>query len=109
VWRLLSRIRRDDGVWRVASVDVIYEKGMIAPVNPSDHLDIDREELQRYRPSYRFLCYTLERIGRSITPRLPSDDRPGLIAALYAQADDWLLKPERRSLGDFKDDEWPHD
>ena len=59
----------------MVSLDVIYEKDMIAPVNPSDHLDIEREELQRYRPSYRFLCYTLQRIGRSVNTNLPGDDR----------------------------------
>ena len=89
--RLFSRVRRDEGVWRLASLDVIYEKDMIAPVNPSDQLTIDREELQSYRPSYRFLCYTLQSIGRKIDPTLPGDDRPDLVAALYTEAEDWLI------------------
>jgi hypothetical protein len=90
--RLFSRVRRDDGIWRLASLDVIYEKDMLTPVNPSDHLMINREEIQRYRPSYRFLCYTLHSIGRSVDPTLPGDDRPDLVAALYAEAEDWLMK-----------------
>jgi hypothetical protein len=89
--RLFSRVRKDEGVWRLASLDVIYEKDRLAPVNPSDQLTIDREELQRYRPSYRFLCYTLQSIGREIDPTLPGDDRPDLVAALYAEAEDWLI------------------
>jgi hypothetical protein len=48
-----KRVRRDDGIWRLASLDVIYEKDMLAPVNPSDQLMINREELRQYRPSYR--------------------------------------------------------
>ncbi len=90
--RLFSRVRRDDGVWRLASLDVIYEKDMLAPVNPSDHLMINREELQQYRPSYRFLCYILHSIGRVINPLLAGDDRPDLVNALYAEAEDWLMK-----------------
>ena len=90
--RLLNRVRRDNGIWRLASLDVIYEKDMLAPVNPSDQLMINREELRQYRPSYRFLCYTLHSIGRSVNPNLPGDDRPELIAALYAETEDWLMK-----------------
>ena len=90
--RLLNKVRRDDGVWRLASLDVIYEKDSLAPVNPSDHLTIDSETLRTYRPSYRFLCYTLRSIGRSVDPTLAGDDRPELVAALYAEAEDWLKK-----------------
>ncbi|HKF38500.1 MAG TPA: nuclear transport factor 2 family protein [Ktedonobacteraceae bacterium] len=90
--RLFSRVRRDDGIWRLAGLDIIYEKDMLAPVNPSDQLLINREELQRYRPSYRFLCYNLHSIGREVDPSLPGDDRPELVAALYAEAEDWLMK-----------------
>ena len=90
--RLFSRVRRDDGIWRLMSLDVIYEKDRLVPVNPSDQLMINREELQSYRPSYRFLCCTLNSIGRKIDPMLPGDDRPELIAALYTEAEDWLMK-----------------
>jgi len=76
----------------LASLDVIYEKDMLAPVNPSDHLTINRDELQRYRPSYRFLCYTLHNIGRLVDPNLPGDDRPDPVEALHAEAEDWLMK-----------------
>jgi hypothetical protein len=88
--RLLSRVRRDDGVWRLASLDVIYEKDTLAAVNPSDRLEISRDELQGYRPSYQFLCYTLHRVGREPNQSVAGDDRPDLVAALYAEGDDWL-------------------
>jgi hypothetical protein len=90
--RLLSRVRRDDGVWRLASLDVIYEKDTLAPANPGDHLDISCEELQGYRPSYRFICYTLHRAGRPINPNLAGDDRTDLVRALSAEAEEWLRR-----------------
>ena len=90
--RLLSRVRKDDGIWRLASLDAIYEKDMLVPVNPSDRLEINREELRQYRSSYRFLCYTNQHMGRSVNPNLPGDDRPDTVAALYSEAEDWLMK-----------------
>jgi hypothetical protein len=71
-------------------LDVIYEKDTLAPVNPADRLEIDRAELIAYRPSYRFISYTLRRIGRPINLHLAGDDRPELVAAVYAEADAWL-------------------
>ena len=88
--RLLNKVRRDDGVWRLASLDAIYEKDTIALVNPSDSLTIDSKLLQTYRPSYRFLCFALQGLGRSVDQTLAGEDRPDLVAALYADAEAWL-------------------
>jgi len=35
--------------------------------------------------------YILQSIGQEIDPILPGDDRPDLIKALYAEAEDWLM------------------
>ena len=89
--RLFSRVRRDNGIWRLASLDVIYEKDSCSPVNPSAQVHIDWEELQRYRASYRFLCYfNIHGFGRAVDLNLPGDDRPDLVATLYAEANAWL-------------------
>jgi hypothetical protein len=89
--RFLNRVRRDNGIWRLASLDAIYEKDRLAPANPSDQVILDREQLRQYRPSYQFLCYTLHSLGREIDSNLPGEDRPELVAALYAEAEDWLM------------------
>lgn len=89
--RLFNRVRKDEGIWRLASLDVIYEKDSFSPINPFEQVPIDWEELQRYRPSYRFLCYFIQNgIGRAVNPDLPGDDQPELVAALYTEADEWL-------------------
>ncbi len=91
--RLLSRVRRDQGIWRLASMEGIFEKDVLVPVNPAEQIFIDAEELRQYRPSYRFLCYLLSHMGRKqeINSDLPGDDKPELVTALYAEAEDWLL------------------
>ncbi|WP_165422876.1 nuclear transport factor 2 family protein [Ktedonosporobacter rubrisoli] len=89
--RLFSRVRRDEGIWRLASLDVIYEKDSVSPVNPSVPLPIDWEEIEQYRPAYRFLCYyNWHAFRRSVELDLPGDDRPELVASLYAEAEAWL-------------------
>lgn len=90
--RLFSRVQRDEGIWRFASLDFIDEKDWLVPVNPSDQVLIGPEELRQYRPSYRFLCSPLRHLGRAIDADLPGDDRPELVAALYAEAENWLLQ-----------------
>lgn len=89
--RLFNRVRRDDGVWRLASLDVVYEKDTFSPVNPLAQVNIDWEEIQQYRSSYRFLCYfNMHGFGRTVDPNLPGDDRPDLVTTLYTEADTWL-------------------
>lgn len=86
--RLFNRVRRDEGIWRLASLDVIYEKDSCSPVNPAKQVQVDWEKLLEYRPSYRFLCYYNQH--RFVDPDLPGDDRSELVARLYAEADAWL-------------------
>lgn len=88
--RLLSMVRKDKGAWRIASLDCIYEKDMVRPVNPTDVLPIDATVLQTFRPSYRFISYNLHSLGRNINAHLPGDDQPELVNQLYAEADAWL-------------------
>jgi hypothetical protein len=91
--RLLSRVCRDQGIWRLASLEGIFEKDVLAPVNPAEQIFISAEELRQYRPSYQFLCYILSHMERKqeINSDLPGDDKPELVTALYAKAEDWLL------------------
>ncbi len=88
--RLLSRLRKDDGIWRLASLDCIYEKDTVKAVDPSKTIPIDSNLLATFRPSYRFICYNLHTVGRKINNDLPGDDRKDLTAKLYSEAREWL-------------------
>lgn len=89
--RLYSRVIKEDGIWRLLTLDVIYEKDMISSVYPSDQLQIDKEELKKYRPSYQYLSYSQRLVGRTTDPNLPGDDRPDTVNTLYKEAEEWLL------------------
>ena len=89
--RYLNRLSRDDdGAWRLASVDCICEKDTMRAVYPDDTLKLDRELLDTYRPSYRFLSYNMYSQGMTPPPDLPGDDRPDLCESIYAAARRWL-------------------
>ncbi len=88
--RYVHRVRRDEGAWRLASVDCVAEKDTMQPVVAGAALDLDPVRLAGYRPSYRFVSYHLATHGGHPPGDLPGDDRPDLCRALYAEAEAWL-------------------
>lgn len=91
--RLFSRVERREGVWRLLTLDAIYEKDTLIPVYPDERLKLNREELAQYPPSYRFTSYNLKRIGYQVNPeKLYSTDSPGRLAQFYSEAEGWLYQ-----------------
>jgi hypothetical protein len=88
--RFFSRLSRTAAGWRLASLDGIYVKDQITPVNPAEVLPVDWRELRSLRPSYRVWAYMISRRGYDIGPEELADDRPDLLAPFYAAADHWL-------------------
>jgi hypothetical protein len=88
--RYLNRVRRDGGLWRLASVETVREKDTMRPVDPGAVLKLDPVRLAGYRSSYRFVSYNLDSRGVAPQPDLPGDDRPDLLRPLYAAAENWL-------------------
>lgn len=85
--RLVSRVRRTETGWKLASMDAIYEKDVFRPVYPADTLQITAEDTALFRRSYQFLAFG----GNGRLPEdIPGDDRPELVDALYAAAHHWL-------------------
>jgi hypothetical protein len=88
--RFHSLIVRTPRGWRMKSFMGIYMKDTMIAVNPTEKLPVDWNEIRKFRPAYRFLCYTMMRRGYSVSQELPGDDRPDITAAYYAKADRWL-------------------
>lgn len=74
--RFYDLVEKRDGVWRILKRDAIYEMDSIAPVNPSDRLVLDTQELKKYPKAYRFLGYLLGKIGHKVQPNLPTVSSP---------------------------------
>jgi len=88
--RLLYRVRRVDGEWRIAALRGIYIRDELQACNPVQIPEIDEQKLNGFRPSYRHLSYILEAQGRPLRDDLPGVDRPETVAALRAADRDWL-------------------
>ena len=89
--RLLYRVIREDGCWKIAGLDCIYERDMLLPVKPDSRTVIDPAEFEPYRPSYQCISWLFGRSGVPCSQELPGDDRPEIVQALYDETSNWLF------------------
>ena len=92
--RFFSRAVREEGRWRLASFEVLFERDVMKPVNPADPLPIDWQVLSGMRPSYKFLTYIQSLRGVMVNPDLLGDDRPEQLTRFHAGEDHWLAGDE---------------
>jgi hypothetical protein len=88
--RFFSRAVREDGVWKIASFHVLFERDVMASVLASDPLPVDRALLDTMRPSYKFLTYIQRSRGIQVNQDLLGDDRPDELAAFHSGEERWL-------------------
>lgn len=88
--RFHSRVERRDGPWRLQSFEVLFERDILRPVNPTDQMPIDWAHLATFRPSYQFLAYLQDSRGFTVNPNLYGDDRPDQLSAFHAAETRWL-------------------
>jgi hypothetical protein len=65
-------------------------KDTMTAVNPEQKLPVDWNEIKKYRPDYRFLCYSMMQRGYTVSQELPGDARQDITDAYYAKANRWL-------------------
>ena len=91
--QLYSRVERRDGIWRILTLDVVYEKDTAVPVYASEHLELNQRELEEGPAAYRFSAYNLKKIGYIVrSDDLYSTDRPERVVQLYHDAEEWLYQ-----------------
>lgn len=88
--RNLYQVERHDSNWKIMFLTCIYERDMLTSAMPGTSLDLDIEQLARFRKSYRCLAYHLSLEGHSVPDSLFGDDIPEPVDALYASAFDWM-------------------
>lgn len=88
--RFFSRAVRVGRVWKLMSFEVLFERDVMKPVNPSQSLPVDWSRLETLRPSYKFLAWIQQSRGIVVNPHLLGDDRPEELAAFHAGEDRWL-------------------
>ncbi|WEX10930.1 nuclear transport factor 2 family protein [Chelativorans sp. AA-79] len=88
--RYQSRVERREGVWRLLTFEVIFERDVMRTVDPSKPLPIDWDRLATYRPTYRFLAYLQDRRGFDLSNDLLGDDRPEALQKFHEGESRWL-------------------
>lgn len=88
--RFFSRAVRQDGVWRLMSFEVFFERDELRPVLPGDPVSIDPAALADLRPSYKFITYIQSTRGIAVDQNLLGDDRPAELDAFHRGEREWL-------------------
>lgn len=84
--RLPHWAHRQAGVWKIVSLDPIYECDTLQPIIPGAALRLDPAALAGFRTPGRLLASYRGSRGYEIA----DDDEPEAIDALYADAPAWL-------------------
>jgi hypothetical protein len=88
--RVSYRVERRSTVWKILSLDCIYERDIAAAAVPGETFTIPADELARFRPSHAILAWHLDRRGYPVGTDLLGDDGPTERDAYYARTLEWL-------------------
>ena len=84
--RLVYTVFKDEDIWKIASLDAIYEKDNLVPFSPASV-----HPSHTHRPSYALLTSMIESENHTIDQELPGDDCPELREALLSKVEEWLI------------------
>jgi hypothetical protein len=90
---MIYRVLRREGAWRLASFEAIYRRDELVPALLGDTVQLPRELLLSYRPSYRNLSYSLHLAGYRPRQDLAGEDRPESVRTILAKVYGWLGLP----------------
>ncbi|WKF85699.1 nuclear transport factor 2 family protein [Lacticaseibacillus pantheris] len=88
--RLIYRLERRDGTWKISNLTSINEADTLSPAIPGTDLHVDPADFKGLRISYRFLAYTRIKAGGTINNDEIGTDRPETVQPVYDKAEAWL-------------------
>lgn len=88
--RLHYRLEKREGVWKICSMEPIYEKDSMLSMYPNGPFTVDREELASYRASYGYMMLRQVHYGLSPNGELAGEDRPESVTAIYEKSSQFL-------------------
>lgn len=90
--RLLYRVEKRNGEWKITAMTSINESDSLTPAIPGQDLKINPADVKDLRISYRWLSYTRKIFGGTISQDLPGTDRPEEVKKIYDAELEWLNK-----------------
>lgn len=88
--RLHYRLEKREGLWKILSMEPIYEKDTMASAYTDGTFRADRKELEAYRPSYANMMLRQVHYGLTPNGELAGEDRPESVAAIYEESSRFL-------------------
>ena len=92
--KLLYRVAKEGGVWKIKGLDCIYERDMLIPVVPDPKAFVDPAEFEKYRKSYKCVSWLFDHNGLPCADDLPGDDKPETVQKLYDEVSEWFFAKE---------------
>lgn len=87
--RFYDFFAREDGHWRIARRQPIYELDRLTPVDPAARIELDQERLQRFPEGYRHLAYVQTEAGFQVKNGLPGLTGEA-VQQVYRDGASWL-------------------
>jgi len=88
--RLHYRLEKRNGLWKILSMEPIYEKDSMVSMYPDGTFSVDHGELDSYRPSYAYMMLRQVHYGLSPNGELAGEDRPETVADVYEKSSKFL-------------------
>lgn len=92
--RLVYRVEQREGIWKIKSLDCIYERDTLTPAIPGTSLNLDPDAVRQFRMPYRCLAYQFSLRGISVAKDLYGDDESDRVNALYDACFAWMKQQD---------------
>ncbi len=87
--RFYDFLEKREGRWGIVARQPIYEMDRLDPVNPGQHVELDKTYLSSLPEGYRHLAYLQLKMGFDVKLDLPGT-RGAAVEALYERGKAWL-------------------
>lgn len=92
--RLHYRVEKRGGLWKICTLDAIYERDTMRSAFTNGSFQASREELSQYRPTYANMMLRQVHYGGIPNGEMAGEDRPESIQKLYEESSAWLCLAE---------------
>ena len=88
--RLIYRVEKRSNEWKITAMTSVNEYDELSPAIPGQDLKIRVKDVEGLRPSYRWLAYTRQKAGGTVSNDELGTDLPNELNKFYDQEYQWL-------------------
>lgn len=88
-YRMLDRLEKSDGRWRIAESRAIFQSDTMEPTIPGTPFTLTPADFEGLRPSYRCMLLLVNPAKHPMSQECHGIDRPDAVAELYRRVYGW--------------------